>query len=140
MTATGVPVGEKGHRMSKQIILTANAPAPVGPYSQAVRSGDLLFCAGQIPLTKDGRLIEGDVTAQTEQVFTNIQAVLAAAGLNLEHVIKTTVFLKSMEDFQAMNAVYARYFAADTAPARSAVEVARLPKDVLVEIEVIAHT
>lgn len=125
--------------MSKEIIHTKKAPAPVGPYNQAVRSGGILFCAGQIPLTVDGTLIDGDVGAQTEQVFANIQAVLAAAGANLEQVVKTTVYLKDMNDFQAMNAVYARYFDAETAPARSAVEVARLPKDVLVEIEVIAH-
>ncbi len=125
--------------MNKKIILTDAAPAPVGPYSQAVLSGGLLFCAGQIPLTPEGTVVDGDVAAQTEQVFANIKAVLAAAGATLDHVVKTTVFLQSMDDFAAMNGVYARHFKDGLEPARSAVEVARLPKDVRVEIEVIAQ-
>lgn len=125
--------------MPKKIINSDKAPAPVGPYNQAVHCGNLLFCAGQIPLTLDGNIIDGDVSQQTRQVFANIEAVLDAAGATLNNVIKTTVFLKDMNDFQAMNTVYAEYFEEGTEPARSAVEVARLPKDVLVEIEVIAQ-
>jgi 2-iminobutanoate/2-iminopropanoate deaminase len=127
--------------MTHQIIRTEHAPAPVGPYNQAiVASGELVFVAGQIPLDpKTGELVGGeDVAQQTEQVLTNLKAILQAAGVTLGEVVKTTVFLADMNDFAAMNAVYARYFEEATAPARACVEVARLPKDVRVEIECIA--
>ena len=113
------------------------APAAIGPYSQAVRVGDLLFTSGSIPLRPDGRLVDGDVRVQTEQVLENLKAVLEAAGTTLAHAVKCTCFLADMGDFAAMNEVYARYFG-DDAPARSTVEVARLPRDVRVEVECIA--
>ena len=112
-------------------------PAAIGPYSQAVRAGSFLFTSGQIPLKPDGSLETGDVAAQTEQVLTNLKAVLEAGGAGLEQVVKCTCFLSDMNHFSAMNEVYARFFA-DEPPARSAVEVARLPRDVLVEIEAVA--
>ena len=122
----------------KTVIASAEAPAAVGPYSQAIAVGNLVFCAGQIPLDPTtGNLIEGDVTAQTRRVIENIKAVLAAAGATLDDVVKSTVFLLDMNDFAAMNAVYAEYFASPF-PARSTIQVARLPKDARVEIEVIA--
>ncbi len=131
-------------RMSreKSAIATSGAPPAIGPYSQAVRSGDLLFCSGQVgfdPAT--GNVVDGGVEAQTERVLANVDAVLSAAGLSFADVVKTTVFLKDMADFAAMNAIYARSVAPEgvVAPARSTVEVARLPKDALVEIEVIAR-
>lgn len=126
--------------MTRTIILSKEAPQPVGPYSQAVRCANLVFLAGQIPLTKEGKKIEGGITEQTEQVIANIKAVLAAAGTSLEKVIKTTVFLLDMNDFKTMNEVYAKHFKAGSAPARSTVQVARLPLDCLVEIEVVAET
>jgi len=123
----------------KQIINTPNAPAAIGPYSQAVRAGDLLFISGQIPLDPaSGTVVEGDVTVQTTRVLENVKAILTAAGTDFSKVVKTTVFLQNMGDFAAMNAVYGTYYAQDC-PARSAVEVGRLPKDVLVEIETIAY-
>lgn len=125
--------------MTKTIILTKEAPQPVGPYSQAVRSGKLVFLAGQIPLNKAGQKIEGGIAEQTAQVITNIKAVLTEAGTSLERVVKATVFLLDMNDFKAMNDVYAKHFKAGCAPARSTVQVARLPLDSLVEIEVIAE-
>jgi len=128
--------------VSKLAISTPDAPAAIGPYSQAVRSGDTLFTSGQIPIDPaTGELVPGDITAQTTQVCKNLAAVLAATGLDFSHVLKTTVFLKSMADFAAMNAVYATYFAPDGAvpPARSTIQVAALPKDALVEIECIAR-
>lgn len=123
----------------KTIISTGKAPAAIGPYSQAVRAGNLLFLSGQIPLDPaTGDLIpETTIQAQTTQVLTNMTAVLAQAGATLDNVVKTTVFLKDMEDFVEMNRVYQSFFQADC-PARSAVQVARLPKDVRVEIEAIA--
>lgn len=122
----------------KTVIASAEAPAAVGPYSQAIASGNLVFCAGQIPLDPaTGNLVEGDVTAQTQRVIENIKAVLAAAGVTLDDVVKTTVFLLDMNDFAAMNAVYAEHFTSPF-PARSTIQVARLPKDARVEIEVIA--
>jgi 2-iminobutanoate/2-iminopropanoate deaminase len=127
--------------MTKKIIRTEFAPAPVGPYNQAViASGEMLFVAGQIPLNpQTGNLVgEGDIAQQTKQVMGNIAAILEAAGTNWENVVKTSVFLKDLQDFNAMNQVYSEYFAEDTAPARACVEVSRLPKDVLVEIECIA--
>jgi 2-iminobutanoate/2-iminopropanoate deaminase len=127
--------------MTHQIIRTEHAPAPVGPYNQAiVATGQLVFVAGQIPLDpKTGELVGGeDVAQQTEQVLANLKAILQAAGVTLKEVVKTTVFLADMNDFAAMNTVYAKYFEEATAPARACVEVARLPKDVRVEIECIA--
>ncbi|MBS3968278.1 MAG: RidA family protein [Truepera sp.] len=121
----------------KAIIRTEQAPAAIGPYSQAVRVGNLLFASGQIPLRPDGTLREGDIKAQTEQVMENVTAVLTAAGLGLEQVVKATCYLKDLSHFAAFNEVYGRYFA-NNPPARSTVEVARLPKDVLVEVEIIA--
>jgi len=115
-----------------------NAPAAVGPYSQAIRSGNFIFTAGQVALhPTTGELVGSDVATQTEQVMSNLKAVLAAAGAGLEHVVKTTVFLQSMGDFAAMNAVYARHFQ-EPFPARSTIEVGALPKGGLVEIECIA--
>lgn len=125
----------------KQAIATSAAPAAIGPYSQAVRVGDFLFTSGQIALDPaTGAMVEGGVDAQTMRVCENLKAVLGAAGADFAQVVKTTVFIKNMSDFAAMNAVYGRYFAPEgiAAPARSTVEAARLPKDALVEIEVIA--
>lgn len=125
--------------MEKSVIATAAAPAAIGPYVQATRLGELVFTSGQIPLVPDTmQLVEGDITVQAEQVMKNLLAILDAAGANASTVLKTTCFLKNMEDFAAFNAVYARYLG-DAAPARSCVEVARLPKDVLVEVEAIAY-
>lgn len=127
--------------MTRKIIKTDKAPAPVGPYSQGiVASGQMVFVAGQIPLDPNTNEIVSpdDVAGQTERVMANVEAILAAAGASFEDLVKTTVFLADMNDFAAMNAVYGRYFAPENAPARAAVEVSRLPKDVLVEIECIA--
>ncbi len=126
--------------MEKQIIRTDNAPAPVGPYNQAIAaSGKMLFCSGQIAIDPStNTIIDGDVEAQTKQVMANLEAVLTASGATWSNVVKTGVFLKDMNDFAAVNAIYASYFDEATAPARACVEVARLPKDVLVEIECIA--
>ncbi|MCS6841791.1 MAG: RidA family protein [Roseiflexus sp.] len=123
--------------MDRSVVQTPDAPQAIGPYSQAIIAGDFVFCSGQIALTADGALIEGDVAAQTRQALTNLQAVLAAAGSSLDQVVKTTVFLADMNDFAAMNAVYAEFFPAHP-PARSTVQVARLPRDARVEIEAIA--
>ena len=123
--------------MSLKIVSTQNAPAAIGPYSQAIRCGSLLFTSGQIPLTPQGELVAGGIAEQTRQVLANLAAVLAAEGATLKDVIKTTVFLKNMDDFAAFNEVYAECFAGHK-PARSTVEAARLPKDVLVEIEAVA--
>lgn len=123
--------------MHRQVILTPNAPSPVGPYSQAMRVGNLIFVAGQIPIDpKTGAIPEG-ITGQTRLVLHNLAAVLEAAGASLASVVKTTVYLKDMGEFAAMNQVYAEFFT-DKPPARATVEVARLPKDVRVEIEAIA--
>jgi 2-iminobutanoate/2-iminopropanoate deaminase len=122
----------------KSIIATTDAPAAVGPYSQAVAIGNFLFCAGQIPLDPaSGNIVEGNITAQTTRVLENVKAVLAANSMTFADVVKSTVFLADMNDFAAMNAVYAQYFQAPF-PARSTIQVARLPKDARVEIEVIA--
>ncbi len=119
-------------------IHTKQAPQAIGPYSQAIVSGGLAFSAGQVAIDPaTGQLVAGDISAQTRQVLKNLMAVLAAAGSDLGHVVKTTVFLKNFDDFAAMNAVYAETFG-DHKPARSTVEVVRLPKDALIEIEVIA--
>ena len=123
--------------MARNVVATADAPSAIGPYSQAIAIDNLVFCSGQIPLKPDGTLLEGDVTAQARQVLTNLQAVLEASGSSLGQVLKTTVFLADMNEFAAMNAVYAEFFLADP-PARSTVQVARLPRDARVEIEAIA--
>lgn len=120
----------------KEIIETDKAPAAIGPYSQAVKFGNLLIASGQIPLTPEGELVQGGIAEQTEQVIQNIKGLLEAAGTNLANVVKTTVFLADMNEFAAMNAVYEKEFTAPY-PARSTVQVARLPRDVRVEIEVI---
>ena len=122
----------------KDVVLTDKGPKPIGPYSQAIKSGGFLFASGQVafdPSTNE--VLSGDVRQQTERVLENIKHILEAGGVNLNHVVKTTVFLKDMNDFAAMNEVYGRYFTL-APPARSTVQVARLPKDALVEIEVIA--
>ncbi len=118
-------------------VYTTEAPAAIGPYSQGIVVNNLFFSSGQIPLTAEGHLVDGDVQEQTHQVFRNLKAVLHAAGASLETVVKATVFIKDMNDFAAVNEVYGEYFAVHK-PARSCVEVARLPKDVLIEIEVVA--
>jgi len=124
--------------MNRKIVSTTAAPKAVGPYSQAVWAGDFLFCAGQIPLDPTtGNLVAGGVVEQTVRVLENIRGVLESQDLNFAHVIKTTVFLADMNHFAAMNEVYAKFFTGDF-PARSTVQVARLPKDALVEIEVVA--
>ena len=125
----------------KKAVSTKSAPAAIGPYSQAVRIGDFLYTSGQVGLDPaTGALMEGGIETQTTRVLDNLRAVLEAAGTDFAHVVKTTVFLKNMGDFAAMNAIYGTYFAPEgvVAPARSTVEVARLPKDALVEIEAIA--
>jgi 2-iminobutanoate/2-iminopropanoate deaminase len=126
----------------KTAISTPNAPAAIGPYSQAVETENFLYTSGQVAIDPEtGKLVPGGIAEQTARVLENLKAVLAEGGCNLQDVVKTTVFLKDMNDFAAMNDVYARYLAPDgvVAPARSTVEVARLPKDALVEIEVIAR-
>lgn len=125
--------------MSKQAITTPSAPAAIGPYSQAIRCGNLLFVSGQIPLDPaTGNIVEGAAAVQTERVLKNLSAILDAAGSSLAQVLKTTVYLKDLSDFAMMNEVYARFFG-DCPPARATVEVARLPRNVSVEIELIAE-
>jgi len=122
----------------KEIVSTENAPGAIGPYSQAIKTGDFVFCSGQIPIDpKTGEFVSSYVAEQTEQVLKNLSAVLEAAGTNLGAVVKTTVFLADMSDFNAMNEVYGRYFS-DNKPARATVQAARLPKDAKVEIDCIA--
>lgn len=122
----------------KKVIASEKAPKALGPYSQAISANGLIFCSGQVAIDPaTNNVIAGDVSAQTERVLKNLTAVLEAAGSSFDKVVKTTVFLKNMGDFAAMNEVYGRFFSAQP-PARSTVEVARLPKDVLVEIDVIA--
>lgn len=118
-------------------VQTNQAPAAIGPYSQGIIAGNMFYSSGQIPLTKEGTLASGGIKEQTHQVFQNLKALLEAAGASLETVVKATVFIKNMDEFADLNEVYGEYFSAHK-PARSCVEVARLPKDVLVEIEVIA--
>lgn len=132
--------GERKQLMAtKTIIKPAKSPAAVGPYNHAVRIGDLLFCAGQIPIDpKDGNLISGDVKAQTERVLENVKAILEDQKLTFANVVKSTVFLTNLGDFAGMNEIYAKYFTNDF-PARSTIQVAALPKGANVEIEVIAH-
>lgn len=123
--------------MQRTQVKTEHAPAAIGPYSQAIKAGGMVFAAGQIPLDPAGQMISGGIQEQTERVLENVRAVLTAAGSSFEAVVKTTVFLKSMSDFAAMNEVYSRYFTG-AAPARSTVAVADLPRGALVEIECIA--
>ena len=124
--------------MANQVIHTENAPAAIGPYSQAVKAGNLLFVSGQVPFVPETmEIVEGDVKAQTAQSLKNLQAILKEAGADFSNVVKTTVFIKGMNEFAQINEVYAEYFG-ENKPARACVEVARLPKDVKVEIELIA--
>lgn len=125
--------------VQKEVVLSKNAPQPIGPYSQAIKAGGLIFCSGMIPLDPaTGEVVgPGDVQAQAKRVLESIQILLKDAGSSLDHVVKTTIFLKNMGDFPKVNEMYGQYFKGVT-PARSTVEVARLPKDVLVEIECIA--
>jgi 2-iminobutanoate/2-iminopropanoate deaminase len=126
--------------MDKQIIKTENAPKPVGPYSQAVKAGNLVFVAGQVPIDpKTGTIVQGDIKEQTKRVLENIKAILEAANLSMDHVVKTSVFLKSMADFSKMNDVYATYFRSRP-PARSTVQAGNLPPGAEVEIEAIAYS
>ena len=119
-------------------VSTPSAPAAIGPYSQAIRAGSLLFVSGQIPIDPaTGNMVDGDVAAQTHRVFQNLAEILKAAGASLDHVVRTTVYLADMNDFGAMNAVYGTYFSSP-APARATVQAARLPKDARIEIDVIA--
>jgi 2-iminobutanoate/2-iminopropanoate deaminase len=122
----------------KQIIATEDAPKAIGPYSQAVRAGDTVYLSGQIPLDpKTGQLVGGDIAAQTDRVMNNLRAVLHAAGLSFEHVVRCTIYLMDMNDFGAVNEVYGRYFPANP-PARATVQVAGLPKGARVEIDAVA--
>lgn len=124
--------------MDKRVINTKLAPAAIGPYSQAIRAGQFVFCSGQIPLDPTtGELVSGDVAGQTHRVLLNLKAVLEEAGTSLGRVVKTTVYLRDMNDFQEMNAAYAEYFK-ESPPARATVQVARLPKNVAVEIDAVA--
>lgn len=123
----------------KEIIKTSSAPAAIGPYSQAVKMGDFLFASGQIPINpQTGELVDGGIEAQAKQVMENIKQVLLAGGCDLDKVIKTTIFILDMGDFAAVNKIYGEYFTKDL-PARSCVAVAKLPKEALVEIEVVAY-
>ena len=122
----------------REIVLTDRGPKPIGPYSQGIKVNGLLFVSGQVSIDpKTNEFVAGDIAQQTERTLENVKGIVEAAGSKLSHVIKTTVFLKNMSDFAAMNEVYARYFSA-APPARSTVEVARLPKDALIEMEIIA--
>jgi 2-iminobutanoate/2-iminopropanoate deaminase len=124
--------------MDRSVISTERAPAAIGPYSQAIAAGGLVFVSGQLPLDPaTGEMVEGDIAAMTRQIFRNIEAVLAAAGSSLDKIVKTTVFLADLADFQMMNGAYSEFFPANP-PARSTVQVARLPRDARVEIEVVA--
>ncbi len=124
---------------TKTIIKPAKSPTAVGPYNHAVKIGDLLFCAGQIPIDpKDGNLIEGDIKAQTQRVLENVKAILEDQKLSFQNVVKSTVFMTNLGDFSGMNEIYAKYFT-ENHPARSTIQVAALPKGASVEIEVIAH-
>ena len=122
----------------RQAVSTPSAPKAIGPYSQAIRAGSLLFVSGQVPIDPaTGQIVNGDIAAQTHRVFQNIGEILKAGGASFDHVVRTTVFLADMNDFAAMNAVYATYFSAP-APARATVQVSRLPRDARLEIDVIA--
>ncbi|TCS94301.1 RidA family protein [Hazenella coriacea] len=119
-------------------IETKHAPEAIGPYSQAIQMGEWIFTSGQIPLTPEGELVEPDIEKQAHQTFRNVEAVLEAAGCQLKDVVKTTLFVKDLGHFEQINAIYGKYFS-EHKPARSCVEVSRLPKDVLIEMEVIAR-
>ena len=128
--------------MSKEVIATGSAPAAIGPYSQAIRAGNLIFTAGQIPLNPaNGQVVAGGIAEQTARVFENLKAILEAGGTRLDRAVKATVYLKDFNDFMVMNAVYEKYMSKDGTmpPARTTVEVSRLPKDVLIEIELVAE-
>ncbi len=138
--ARGVSVRARSSRLPdvRQAVATPAAPAAIGPYSQAIRAGSLLFVSGQVPIDPaTGQLVDGDIAVQTHRVFRNISEILKAGGGSLDQVVRTTVFLADMNDFAAMNEVYGGYFTAP-APARATVEVSRLPKDARIEIDVIA--
>ncbi len=124
--------------MEKKIINSPNATAPIGPYNQSVQFGNLLFTSGQIALDLDGNLVNDSIDKEIHQVFKNLSAILEASKLNFDHVLKASIFLKNMNDFEKVNAVYADYFKPDTAPARETVQVAKLPKNVNIEISLIA--
>jgi 2-iminobutanoate/2-iminopropanoate deaminase len=125
--------------LSKEVISTANAPAAIGPYSQAVRAGNLIFVSGQIPIDAGtGQLVRGDIGTQTQQVLENLAAILEAAGSSLAKVVKTTVYLRDLGEFGQMNEMYAKFFG-ENPPARATVQVARLPRDAAVEIDVVAE-
>lgn len=124
--------------MDKKMIKTDKAPAAIGPYNQAVICGNMVFLSGQIPLKSNGELVEGSIEVQTGQVLENIDNVLKSSGLTRENVVKVTIFLKEMNDFNKVNELYGEFFAGTVFPARSTIEVARLPKDVKIEIEVTA--
>lgn len=125
--------------MTKEAVLTSQAAAPIGPYSQAIKTtGTMIFTSGQIPLDAKGAMVSGGVVEQTHAVFANLKAILQGAGASLDHVVKTTVFLLDMNDFAAMNEIYKSYFSGPVPPARSTIQVARLPKDARIEIEAIA--
>lgn len=120
-----------------EVIATQNAPQAIGPYSQAIKANGMIYCSGQIALQANGELNTGNVEEQTHQVLTNLKSVLTAAGSSLNKIVKTTIFLKDMNDYATVNTIYSEYFQ-ETKPARSTIEVSRLPKDVTVEIECIA--
>ncbi len=122
----------------KKTYFSEKAPKPVGPYSQVVQVGDLFFLAGQVPLTAEGTMLEGDITAQTRQVMENLKGVLQAAGLNMNDIVKTTIFLADIGDFEAVNKVYGEYFQ-QPYPARSTVQAGKLPRSARIEIDAIAH-
>ncbi|MDI9409541.1 MAG: RidA family protein [Candidatus Pacebacteria bacterium] len=124
--------------MNRHAISSPHAPKAIGPYSQAIKHGNMIYCSGQLPLNPETlELVSGGIEAQTKQVMENIKAVLKEAGTNLDHVVKVTVYMQDLKEFSAMNAIYETYFKSP-APARSTVQIARLPKDALVEIEVLA--
>jgi 2-iminobutanoate/2-iminopropanoate deaminase len=125
---------------SKQVVSTSDAPAAIGPYSQAIKAGDWLFFSGQLALdAASGELLEGGIAAQIEQVMANIRAILKAADLDFNSVVKTTIYLVDLQDFAVVNEIYGRYFSDDSAPARATIQVAALPKNALVEIEGMAQ-
>lgn len=124
--------------MTKQIINSNNAPKPIGPYNQSVQFGNLLFTSGQIALDLEGNLVQDTIENETHQVFKNLRAILEEANLGFDHVLKVSIFLKDMSDFDVVNSIYSQYFKSNSAPARETVQVAKLPKDVNIEISLIA--
>jgi len=124
--------------MTKQIINSNNAPKPIGPYNQSVQFGNLLFTSGQIALDLEGNLVQHSIESETHQVFKNLKAILDEANLGFENVVKVSIFLKNMLDFEVVNSVYSQYFKSETAPARETVQVAKLPKNINIEISLIA--